>query len=112
MRLHVVLGGLVLIALACGGLSSVRVVNAGGDDGCSGLFEYCVVVRCALENESRSPATVDLSYVMTQADGRADKFTEQVTLGPKEMRTFTHDFNSATLSGGLSGGGKVECKLR
>lgn len=103
-----VIGLVVLAALACGGGPAVRIVEAGGDDRCSTVFNYCLTARCSLENTSRRPITVRLSYLVSQADGRADKYTETVTLDADELRVFNHDFKSAGLLGGRA---QVECRI-
>ena len=95
------------IGLACAG-AGVRIVNAGGDDSCTRMFDYCMTARCTLENQSSSPASVELTYLLTQADGRGDKFTELVALNGSELRTFTHDFRSAGLT---AGAGRISCRI-
>lgn len=105
-----VMAVLVLVAasLACGG-GGVRVVNFGGDDLCSNLVNYCVQVKCTVENTSSSPQTATIVYRMEQDDGHAGKFEESVTLGAGEQQTFKHPFKDATLLGGV---GRVSCSVR
>ena len=99
----------LLLLSACEGLPAlgpkVTVVNQGVSMECDKLSLRCHKVSCSLQSASSVAATVSLTYRIFRDDGTADQHTEAVSVGAKELTTFSHDFKG----GSFGSTPRVEC---
>ncbi|MCK6518051.1 hypothetical protein L6R46_23705 [Myxococcota bacterium] len=85
----------------------VTVVNQGASMECDKLSLRCHKVSCSLQSASSEAAAVTLTYRIFRDDGTADQHTEAVSVGPKELKVFSHDFKG----GSFGSTPRVECAV-
>ena len=84
-----------------GVVSSARfaIDNAGGDESCTVLGDYCMQVRCAVTNigDASGVSRVAVELLEDNAVVSTHRATTRL-LGPGERETLTLDFPEATLA--------------
>jgi hypothetical protein len=83
------------------------VTSVHGDDMCSTVFDYCVQVRCGVENRGLIGGRVDVELAVEQGSGAPLVHTQSVYLESGESKNLAHDFTEASLFGKNS---KVRCR--
>jgi hypothetical protein len=81
-----------------------KVENYHGNDNCSKLGDYCIVVYCTVRNTSSVPGTVRVELAIK------GKFSEQETvrLLPQQAQTVSHEFRRVTL---FDKGVNISCRV-
>ena len=106
--LTVLLGGLALVvvrgaafpAMQSAGLAPAArwiVDNAGGDDGCSVLGEYCMRIRCAVTNAGNASGTARIAAVLLADKSPPVTHRATVVLAPGQQDTVVMTFPEAKM---------------
>jgi len=79
------------------------------NEDCDRLADYCVRGSCTIINSGDGAGSAEVEIALEQDGGQVGVFTQNVSLGPGERKTITHDFGEARLMGE---GTRIQCQAR